>query len=74
MIVFRGKGYGHKILKLVEDEVWRNHPEIQRLVAKVKPDNPASNRLFISEGYGLEYSCYTRDITREAIESISNSE
>lgn len=64
---FRGKGYGHRILKLVVDEVQKNYPEIKGLIAKVKPENVASNKLFESEGYCLEYTCYTRKIKREDI-------
>lgn len=62
---FRGKGYGHKVLQLIADEVQKNHPGIKCLIAKVKPENTASNRLFESEGYGLEYKCYTRIFQRE---------
>lgn len=61
---FRGRGYGHMILQLIGEEVKANHPEIDKLVAKVKPDNAASNRLFVSEGYIHEYTCYTQKIKR----------
>ncbi len=56
---YRGKGYGHKVLQLVVDEVKENYPEIKSLVAKVKPDNIASSKLFEQEGYEMKYSCYT---------------
>ncbi len=56
---FRGKGYGHKILQLVSEEVRMNYPEIKRLIAKVKPANKPSNTLFIKEGYSAEYTCYS---------------
>ena len=59
---FRGKGYGHKILKLVADEVQKNHPEILSLIAKVKPENIASNRLFITEGYTTQFLCFEKMI------------
>lgn len=62
---FRGKGYGHKILQLVANEVITNHPEIEKLVAKVKPDNIASNKLFKSEGFEMEYTCYTQTLRSE---------
>lgn len=62
---FRGKGYGHIILQLVVNEVTTNHPEIDKLVAKVKPDNIASNKLFKSEGYETEYACYTQMLRSE---------
>lgn len=59
---YRGRGYGHQILQQVVKEVRKNHPIIKTLVAKVKTDNMASNRLFQSEGYFKEYICYTKDI------------
>ncbi len=59
---FRGKGYGHKILQLIADEVSKNHPEIRCLIAKVKPENKASNTLFEKEGYSMDYSCYSMNI------------
>ncbi len=55
----RGKGYGHEILRLIAEEIRVNYPYIKKLVAKVKPDNIASNKLFESEGYEMKYSCYT---------------
>ena len=62
---FRGKGYGHKVLKLIAEEVKNNHYGIKSLIAKVKPENMVSNQLFTSEGYILEYSCYSLRIQRE---------
>ncbi len=59
---YRGNGYGHSIIQLVAEYVSINHPEINSLVAKVKPDNSASNRLFQSEGYKLEYLYYEKDL------------
>ena len=56
---FRGKGYGHKILQLIAEEITSEHPQITTLIAKVKTDNIASNKLFKSEGYEMKYSCYT---------------
>lgn len=53
---YRGQGYGHKILQLIAEETRKNHPEIRKLIAKVKPENSSSNRLFTSEGYTLDYT------------------
>ena len=58
---YRGKGYGHKILQLIVDEVKEHHPEIKTLIAKVKPENTTSKKLFESEGYEMKYSCYSLD-------------
>lgn len=62
---FRGKGYGHLILQLIADEVRKNHLEIDKLVAKVKPDNIASNKLFKSEEYEMEYVCYSQILQKK---------
>lgn len=59
---FRGKGYGQKILQLIVDKITADYPNIKTLVAKVKPENIASNKLFESEGYEMKYTCYTLDI------------
>lgn len=59
---FRGRGYGHKILRLTAETVKKDHPGIKRLIAKVKPENAASNSLFVSEGYALDYMQYSLDI------------
>ena len=55
---FRGKGYGHKMLQLIADKIDADYPNIKTLVAKVKPDNIASNKLFEREGYEKKYLCY----------------
>lgn len=53
---FRGKGYGRRILQLIVEKVQDSYPNIQKLVAKVKPDNIPSKRLFESEGFNMTYS------------------
>lgn len=59
---FRGKGYGHKILQLLIQKIRENCPQVKKLVAKVKPENAASKKLFESEGYDFKYLCYILDI------------
>ncbi len=58
----RGRGYGRSILRLIKSYSVENYPTIKKLVAKVKPDNGPSNRLFQSEGYNTEYYYYSYDI------------
>ena len=60
---YRGRGYGHKILQLIKGEIRNKHPEIRKLVARVKPDNEASNRLFISEGYTPDFTEYSYELS-----------
>ena len=59
---YRGKGYGHEILRLVEETVQEEYPKIERLIAKVKPENIASKRLFESAGYDMKYACFEMKI------------
>ena len=58
---YRGQGFGHQILQLIMDEIYTNYPQIIFLIAKVKPENIASKKLFESEGYKMKYSCYSLD-------------
>ena len=60
--LYRGKGYGKMIIKLIKEEVCSHYPKIKRLVAKVKTDNDISNRLFASAGFDKKYICYTLDV------------
>lgn len=59
---YRGKGYGHKILQLSTALVSEEYPGIHKLIAKVKPDNAASNKLFLNEQYEIAYLCYFRNL------------
>ena len=61
---FRGQGFGHKILRLLSEKVQEQFPEIRHLIAKVKPSNIASKKLFESEGYEMKYSCYSLNIVK----------
>ena len=64
---YRGQGFGHKILKLLSEKVQEQFPEIQHLIAKVKPSNIASKKLFESEGYEMKYSCYSLNIVKSTV-------
>lgn len=61
---YRGKGYGRKMLRLILDKVNESRPEIKKLVAKVKPENAASAKLFESEGYDTVCTCYALETRR----------
>ena len=49
------------ILQLIVDEVNHKFPDVKELIAKVKPENIASKKLFESEGYDMKYLCYVLD-------------
>lgn len=59
----RNCGYGRKILQLLREEIKTKYPAIRNLIAKVKPDNIASKKLFEKEGYDLKYCCYSLLVT-----------
>lgn len=65
---YRQKGYGRKILQLVAEEVRNKFPDIKELVAKVKPENTVSKRVFESEGYEMKYLCYFLKMSGGGIE------
>ena len=56
---YRGRGYAHKMIELINEEIRNNYSFIKRLIAKVKPNNSASLKLFESEGYQVDYICYS---------------
>ncbi len=64
---YRYKGYGHKIIRLIKDKVLKEHPQIKKLVAKVKFDNIASQKIFEKEDYKMKYYCYEYEIFFQSI-------
>jgi RimJ/RimL family protein N-acetyltransferase len=48
---FRGKGYGYRMMYLVEKKVWDEYPEIKRFQAQVKYKNNASLNIFRKLNY-----------------------
>ncbi|BCZ26068.1 hypothetical protein EUBC25_01550 [Claveliimonas bilis] len=61
----RQRGYGRMILQLIVDEVKHKFPDVKEVVAKVKPENIASKKLFESEGYDMKYLCYVLDTNKK---------
>ena len=59
---YRGKGYGQRIIQLVSRVVKEQYPNIKKLVAKVKYNNIASNKVFQNEGFNLDYSFYVFNV------------
>lgn len=52
---YRGKGYGRKLLQMIEKRVQSEYPRTRVLVAKVKLENMASRKLLESEGYEMKH-------------------
>lgn len=62
---YRGMGYGKQMLRMAAAELQRDYPGINRLIAKVKPNNVASYKAFIDNGFEevfqqleLKLSCF----------------
>lgn len=72
---FRGKGYGKKIISLLEEECQKIN-QVALLKAEVKKDNPASQKVFESLGYDKtqkeDFVEYTKQFTTNII--VSNKE
>ena len=47
----RCMGYGKTILRLLYKQVKEDFPQIKKLIAKVKPENTASRKVFTEVGY-----------------------
>ena len=52
----RGKGLGLKILKLALIKLKEERPNVKKIIAKVKQENPASKRLFKSADFVAQQS------------------
>ena len=57
----RGKGYGKRMVELLEQEVRNNHPEISELHAYVKKENIASQKVFERLGFEKSGDMYRKD-------------
>ncbi len=54
----RGMGHGKKLLQQLYKQVREDVPEVKKLIAKVKPDNIASQKAFRDAGYLEKYRAY----------------
>lgn len=62
---FRGNGYGEELLRLIIWEVESHHPEIHRLIGKVKMGNTASERCFDKCRFKSKYTCYEYSVSKD---------
>ncbi len=74
-VLYRGKGYGKKIINLLEEEV-RKIGFISSLKAEVKKENVASRHVFISLAYAEseEENCFSYNKILRPIVIVSNKE
>lgn len=54
----RDRGYGKEMIHLLAEQVRKDFPQVKRLVAKVKPENTASSKVFLDSGYVEKYRFY----------------
>lgn len=59
---FRGRGYGRRILELIQTAIKADCPEIKRLIGRVKEDNISSKSAFTGAGFKNEYTEFVFDI------------
>lgn len=60
---YRGRGLGTKIIELAKEETEANIKEINMLVAKVKPENAASEKCFERCHFLNKYNYYELELT-----------
>lgn len=60
----RGMGHGKNMLQCLSRQMKCDYPQVQKLVAKVKPGNTASAKAFSDTGYIKKYEVYELDIKR----------
>lgn len=54
----RGRGYAKEMLCLLREQISADFPNVRYLTAKVKTDNDASKKVFLSIGYQKIYEIY----------------
>ena len=52
---FHGKGLGVKMLEASEVEFKKQYPGIKKIIAKVLPENVASEKMFLKNGYEKKF-------------------
>ena len=62
---FRRRGFGCAIIELTANLVKEKIPEITTLIAKVKPDNEPSIKVFEKLGFKANHISYSLDLSEE---------
>lgn len=60
----RCMGYGREIIYLLREQIRNDFPAVNKLIAKVKPDNVASQKVFLDMGYVEKYQCYELEMDK----------
>lgn len=67
----RCMGYAKEMVGLLQVQVQKDFPGVKKLIAKVKPDNIASQKVFLDTGY--TYKCNVYEIETDACGAISKT-
>ncbi len=59
----RSLGHGKEMIHLLKEQVKQDFPNVKKLIAKVKPDNTASQKVFQDTGYTEKYYFYESELT-----------
>lgn len=59
----RCMGLGKEIIDRLGERMQKDFPQVKKLVAKVKAENIASQKVFLDTGFTEKYLCYERDIS-----------
>ncbi len=75
----RGRGYGRTMLALLEKELIKNKLIGYTLIGETRPENEASGRAFLSQGYlrteaSKEKNCYCKEITAQHKETAEKND
>lgn len=63
----RCMGYGKDLLRLLRKRVKDDFPNILKLIAKVKPDNIASQQILLDMGYIEKFSFFELNLLKDSI-------
>lgn len=58
----RCMGYGKEMLRLLQEQVSCDFPQVKKIIAKVKSDNIASQKAFLDVGYTKKYEVLELDV------------
>lgn len=58
----RGMGYGERMVAQLMQRVKNDFPHVKKLVAKVKTENIVSQKVFLKNGFMVQYQCYELEI------------
>lgn len=62
---FRGKGRAKRMIGLLEQRIKDDRPDLEELIAEVKPENVYSQRVFLNANYEEKKIFYSKRIKNE---------